>query len=70
MNSRREVQNTKIIENELIVQFDEELRQIVTYRPFEGSAERILHTVYVLSEMQRKGIKESGRIRGIYRYIF
>lgn len=54
----------KIAENELIVQFDEENGRIVTYRPVEGSAERVLHTVYPLSEIQSKGISESGRIIG------
>jgi hypothetical protein len=54
----------KILENEILVQFDEEHQQIVTYRAIEGSPEKVLHTIYLLSEIQSKGIGESERLIG------
>jgi hypothetical protein len=54
----------KILENELLIKFDTDRQQIITYRLIKDSSEKILNTVYPISEMIVKGLPEAGRIIG------
>jgi hypothetical protein len=54
----------KILENEILVEFDEGRQEIITYRLTAGSDEKVLHTVYSLSNIQSKGFGESARLIG------
>jgi hypothetical protein len=54
----------KILENELLIQYDSERRELSIYRLIDGSPEKILHTAYPLSKLKEKGIAEAGRLIG------
>jgi len=54
----------KILENELLIKYDAEREEIITYRLTDNPSEIILHTAYPLSSMAAKGFHEAGRIIG------
>jgi len=54
----------KILENELLIKYDEVKRELITYRLIEGSDEKMVVTSYPLEELKSKNIGESGRIIG------
>jgi|GEM_PF-5383173 ferritin-like protein len=54
----------KILENELLIKYDVDRQEIITYRLIKDSSEMVLNTVYPISKMTIKGIHEAGRIIG------
>ena len=54
----------KILENELLIKYDADRQEIITYRLIKDSPETVLNTVYPISKMRIKGIHEAGRIIG------